>query len=106
VSQIIMEEWDGFLGDCKAAFSCMLQCPEDDIDLKACKLVCGADQPCEGVLVEVYARNKTTKSDKDFTVVTYKRVISDEQALEEIGAEILERYGIELEAEDEDEDEE
>lgn len=104
VSQVIMEEWDGFLGDCKAAFSAMLQCPEDDIDLAACKLVCGEDQPCEDVIVEVYCRNKTTKSDKDFTVVTYKRVIGDEEAVEVIGQEILERYGIVLDGDDDDDD--
>lgn len=94
ISHVMLCEWDGFLSDAKAQFSALLQAPEDDIDVEACKLICGESQPCEHLIAEVYARNKVTNNDNDFTVVRYKRVLTEEEALEEVGAETLVEFNV------------
>ena len=105
VSHLLMEEWDGFLPDVKALLSSLLVCPEDDIDVAACKLVVGDSQPLEHVIVEVKARNKVTNNDKDFTIVRYERVLSDEEALERYSTDFLLGHKVEVEGMDEAEEE-
>jgi hypothetical protein len=74
------QEKEKQLGEVKACVAAIMGIDAAQVDGKGCEVFTGPTQPGKGKLVAMFARNKPTKAGKDFTVISYPR-LGTEQAV-------------------------
>lgn len=97
VSHMMMAKHDSFLSNVKAFIKVVTGVPEEDIEPSHAEEICADDQPLQFTVIEVVARETTTRENRPFTVVNYKGEVSPADLLErwskrEDGEELKERF--------------
>lgn len=77
VSQLFFPDNDYFEPEFKAFAMAAFNCKAEEVTKDVCEsIVDPTAQPLAGALIEVHAKNRVTKENKDFTNVAFKRGVS------------------------------
>lgn len=83
---------DNFLPNLKAMIAHIMDMKPEEIAQEHAMLICAADQPLTGSVIEVNARQIMTRQNKPFTEVNYKREVPPAEALTVLDAEAQRIY--------------
>lgn len=79
VTHLLKVSSPSFLGNFKGFVCAALGCEPDEVDQAAADRVTSDEQPLSGIVLEVTAREITTRAGNPFTKVTYKREVPPEE---------------------------
>ena len=92
VSDMLMCDLEVFLPRIKGFMINTLDCEDEEIEEEHCEQLISDDQPCEGMVVEVIAKNGESKAGKTYTRVTYVRSLTPDEIEETFSEEEIEAY--------------
>jgi hypothetical protein len=92
VTWMAMAKHDSFLSNVKQFVGSTLAMEDEAIGKDEVNTICGDDQPLAGLVVEVVARNIITRANKDFTKVSFKGEVAQEEVAKLIGDEAMARF--------------
>lgn len=98
VTHMIMMKHDSALGNIKAFIAGVMDIDPEEIDVAEAEAIFADenntkhDQPLAGTVVECKNRNIKTKSDTDFTRITYVRSVPASELLDSLDDKIIQRY--------------
>lgn len=92
VCHMLMKDNDSFLPNVKAMIAHIMDMKPEEIEAQHAETICAEDQPLRGTVVDVYARAITTRQNKPFTEVNYRREVPPAEAANMLDAETQRLY--------------